>query len=171
MSQHILPRTTIFYIWHRITSRSVCLPPPFHTTSWSTYSTSHSTPHLTHSQHHSTCHTIPFHSTIRIYTTTSWFYITPPRLTSQHIASYTSDIAQQSQHITIPHHIPTSRTFPQLALCNIPHHTILHITVTFCISIAFHITPRLKLQQSTSHHITPKFHLAPRHAHQSPHSN
>ena len=160
MLQHISPRTTIFYIGHHITPQSASVPPPFHTTSQSTCSTSHS--HSLHISHHPTYITIPHHTYIHIIAYFTPHHIprriTPPRRTSQHvIASFsTSDITQQS-HSTLymPHssspqfHTTTftsHRNFPHLVLCNIPHtrtpRQVPH--QTFCISI----TPCLNWQHS-----------------------
>ena len=128
-------------------------------------------PHHTHNQHHSTFHPTPYSTSH--YTSTSWFHITPPLLTSQHIASFsTLDISQQS-HSTL--HMPHSSP-PQF-------HTTFHITSwlstscimqhsTFCISITFHITPCLKLQ--LTFHITPHLrslhHILAHHSTTGPHS-
>ena len=121
MSQHVSPRTTIFYIWHRITNTAVCLPPPFHTTTSrsTTYSTSHShSPHLA-----------PFH--IHNYTTPH------PHSASQHISHHTIF------HITLHHHIWHQNTLHHFShltshnnraahcTCRILHHHISHHDVTF----------------------------------------
>ena len=120
-SHHSLPPTTISH--HHISKHNI-----FHITqpqSTSRHSTPTTIPHHSHLQHHSTFHTTPY-STLH-YTTTSWFYITPPHLTSQHIASFpTSDITQHIAYAAFHHHNSTpphftSRNFPHLALCNVPH--------------------------------------------------
>ena len=96
--------------------------------------------------------------------------ITPPHLTSQHIASFsTSDISQQSHRtLHMPHssshystpHFTSHHDFPHLALCNIPH-------------FAFHITPCLKLQLMTFHiapHLRSLHHISAHHSTTGPHS-
>ena len=84
---------------------TVCLPPPCHTT---TSRAQHNIPHHTvHISHHSTPTAIPHHTHIQHHSTFhTIFHITPPHLTSQHIALFsTSDIAQQSHS---PLHMPHS---------------------------------------------------------------
>ena len=89
---------------------------------------------------------------------------------SHHIAYATFFITTTPHHWDISHHIVT---FHILHYGNIPHTRTPHSTLhhiphdTFCISIK---TPCLKLQHSilhieSLHHITPTFHLAPHHAH------
>ena len=185
MLQHVSPRTTIFYIWDHIILQSASAPPFHTTTSRSTTSaTSHS-----HSPHHTIPHPQLSHTTPTLnttayftphhipphYTSTSWFYITPPHLTTHciifhiwhHTAHATFFITTILHHrISTPPRFTSPRSFPHLALCNILHtrttlSTPRHIPHhTFCISI----TPCLKLQHSTSHHwhftytdITPHF--------------
>ena len=79
MSQHISPRTAMFYIWHHITPQSV--PPT---------TVSHHRPHL-EAQH------IPYHAaTVHISHHSTPTASTPhPHSTSQHI----------SHHTDVPHHI------------------------------------------------------------------
>ena len=106
---HNIPPQTSHYT-------AVCLPPPFHTiTSQSTtYSTSHShSPHLAPFRitptFNNIAHLTPYSTSH--YTTTSLFYITPPQLTSQQVASFfcichhtiTHPIAYVTFFTTIPH--------------------------------------------------------------------
>ena len=105
MSQRISPRTTIFYIWHH------SLPPTtishHHISKHNIFFTSHShSPHRT-IPHPQLFHTTPtFNTTAHFtpHTTSSWFYIvTPPQLTSQHIASFsTSDGTLHMPHSSSP---------------------------------------------------------------------
>ena len=206
------PRATIFYIWHHITPQSAShhhfTPPhlkaqhiPHHS-----HSLHHTIPHpqLFHTTPtfnitaHFTLHSIPHHNTPPHLDFTSphhiWHHNTLHHF--PHLTSHNNHTAHCICHIlhhhnsTLPH-FTSPRNFPHLALCNIPHtrtpqSTPRHIPhQTFCISIAFHITPCLKLQHSTSHHISHRtiihikslhhisahhstsrpFHLAPHHAH------
>ena len=162
VATHISPQTTIFYIWDHITLQSA-LTPPFHTTtSWSTFhitqpqSTSHTIPHPqllhhTHIQHYSIIQTTTY-STLH-YTTTSWFYITQPCIASFHNCT-AHCICHILDHNSTPPHF--TYNFPHFALCNIPHTRTAHSTQhhiphhTFCNAI----TPCLKLQHSTLHHIS-----------------
>ena len=146
MSQHISPRTTIFYIWHHITPQSAShhrFTPPHlkaqhirhrvatvHIAPFRIHNDCTPHPHSTsqYISHHITCHHI-------------WHQ-------SQHVASFsTSDISTVAQHIayatffiTISHRIIYAtfqdtpfHTTPYSTLhflphfSHIPHHTTFHI--------------------------------------------
>ena len=183
ISQTISPRTTIFYIWDHITLQSK----RSHYTISHHHISKHNIYHITQPQSRTIPHPQLYHTTptfnITAYFTphhiphriiqpvTSWFYITPPHLTSQQIASFsTSDVTQQSQHIayatffitTIPHHhisyhvtshILHYATF-HIPGHHIPHHAIFHIlhfNHTLSEMATFHIAPHFTCTHITSH--------------------
>ena len=196
MSQHISPRTTIFCIWHHITSHHhISKHKIFHITqpqskSVSHHSTSTTSPHVTHIQHRSTFHTTLYSTTH--YTTTSWFYITPPHISHCivfHIwhqshnghTAYCIIFYDILRHNSTSPHFTSHRNFPHPALRNIPHHAVFHTTLILrhfnrtmsgnisSTSVAPHFTSTIiriiPPHLCTPFHITPTFHLASRHAH------
>ena len=174
MSQHISPRTTVFYIWHHITplwqsaSHHHFTPPHLkaqHSTSQpqstSHHSTSTTIPHHTHIQHHSTFHTTPYSTS---HTTSSWFYIvTPPQLTTHciifHIWRHTSTAHCichiLHHHNSTPPHF-TSPNFPHFALCNIPHNEAPQSTPRHIRHRTFSISHHTRSENATFH-IAPHF--------------
>ena len=153
--------------------------------STSPYSTSTAIPHHIFNITHFTPHHVPHHITPPHLDFTShrhiWHHNTLHHF--PHLTSNDNHTAYCICHILHHHnstpHFTSHRNFPHLALCNIPHHRTPQFTQrhiphhTFCISIAFHITPCLKWQHSTSHHISHTYHIShqitPPHRHTVPH--
>ena len=180
MSQHIPPRTTIFYIWHHITPQSAShhhfTPPHLK----AQHSTSHS-----HSPHR----TIP-HRTIQH----PQLFHTTPTLTPQHISHHTifhiayhlilildrhtttSDITTHCiifhiwRHTTITAHCIchslhhhnstpphfTSPNFPHSALCNVPHNEAPQSTPRHIRHRIFCVSHHTRSENATFH-IAPHF--------------
>ena len=148
MSQHIPPRTTIFYIWH-VTPQSAShhhfTPPHLKvqhiprtaTVHISHHSTPTTIPHHTHIQHHSTFHTTPYSTSH--YTAVS---IPPPFHTTTSQSTTYSTSHSHSPHLT-PFHIHIhnySTPHPQSTSQHISPHTIFHIALHQHILISHHTT-------------------------------
>ena len=145
MSQHISPRTTIFYVWHHITPQSAShhhFTPPL-TSQSTTYSTSHShSPHLT-----------PFH--VHNYSTPH------PHSTSQHISYHTVFHIALHHHILILHNTTTSDTTTHCIIFHIWHHTTItpHIAYAtfFIITIPHHHSSHSNFPHTRTPHSTPRY--------------
>ena len=162
---------------------SPCTTPSFHITSphfIHNYSISH--PHST--PQHIWHHTI-FHITLHHHIFTSYHIWHNTLHHFPHLTSHNNRTAHCICHIFHHHNsTPPYHNFQHLALYNIPQTRTQHSTPwyiphhTFCISITFHITPCLKLQHSTSHHISHRtiihtkllHHITAHHSTSCPHS-
>ena len=182
MSQHISPRTTIFYIWHHITPQSAShhhfTPPhlkaqhiPHHTATVHiapfqihNYSTPH--PHSTpqHISHHTIFH-IAYHLILILHRHTNTADITTHCIIF-HIWRHTTTAHCichiLHHHNSTPPHF-TSPNFPHFALCNIPHNwrgTTVHTT-------PYSTSHILNLYHTRSENAT--FHIAPHFTYTSHH--
>ncbi len=182
MSQHISPRTTIFYIWHHITPQSAShhhFTPPHlkaqhirhHTATVHiapfqihNYSTPH--PHSTpqHISHHTIFH-IAYHLILILHRHTNTADITTHCIIF-HIWRHTTTAHCichiLHHHNSTPPHF-TSPNFPHFALCNIPHNwrgTTVH-TTPYSTSHILHFTSHQVWKCNIPHRTTFHIHITP----------
>ena len=182
MSQHISPRTTIFYIWHHITRESAShhhFTPPHlkaqhirhHTATVHiapfqihNYSTPH--PHSTpqHISHHTIFH-IAYHLILILHRHTNTADITTHCIIF-HIWRHTTTAHCichiLHHHNSTPPHF-TSPNFPPFALCNIPHNwrgTTVH-TTPYSTSHILHFTSHQVWKCNIPHRTTFHIHITP----------